>query len=73
MCYLMCYRKYVSNDSQSTLNRQYLIFVLMWNLIFFLMCYLMCYRKYVSNDSQGTLNRQYLIFVLMWNLIFYLK
>ena len=36
MCDLMCYRKYVSNDSQSTLNRQYLIFVLMWNLIFYL-------------------------------------
>ncbi len=36
MCNLMCYRKYVSNESERTLNRQYLIFVLMCHLIFHL-------------------------------------
>ena len=40
MCYLMRYRKYVSNDSECTLKRELLIFGLM--------CYLMLYEKYVQ-------------------------
>ncbi len=48
MCYLMRYRKYVSNDSECTLKRELYIFGLMWHLIFYL--------KYVqievnSNDA----------------------
>jgi hypothetical protein len=42
MCYLMCYRKYVCNESECTLNRQYLIFVLM--------CHLILHLKYVQNE-----------------------
>ncbi len=34
MYYLMCYQKYACNESECTLNRQYLIFVLMCHLIF---------------------------------------
>ena len=36
MCNLMCYRKYGSNESECTSHRQYLIFVLMRHLIFYL-------------------------------------
>ena len=64
MCNLMCYRKYVSNDSECALNRQYLIFVLMRHLIFYL--------KYVQievNRNDAFYVSCYLIFCLKSMLI----